>query len=124
MFALAMGRLSNRKGPVGRSSLLAVELAPRHSFYDRCNEILAEAEFDETVEMLCQPYYEDGGRLSIPRAGTSACCSSASSRAWSRSARSSGAVPTRYRCTAFCGWSRANACPTGLPSDWGCNGGW
>src|SRR3954447_16234652 len=66
MFALAMGRLSNRKGPVGRSSLLAVELAPRHSFYDRCNEILAEAEFDETVEMLCQPYYEDAGRLSIP----------------------------------------------------------
>jgi transposase len=82
MFALAMGRLSNRKGPVGRSSLLAVELAPRHSFYDRCilrpvhsttgafydrcNEILAEAEFDETVEMLCQPSYEDGGRLSVP----------------------------------------------------------
>jgi transposase len=66
MFALAMGRLSNRKGPVGRSSLLAVELAPRHSFYDRCNEILAEAEFDETVEMLCQPYYEDDGRLSVP----------------------------------------------------------
>src|SRR3954471_17826273 len=61
-----MGRLSNRKGPVGRGSLLAVELAPRHSFYDRCNEILAEAEFDETVEMLCQPYYEDDGRLSIP----------------------------------------------------------
>src|SRR3954453_22630434 len=66
MFALAMGRLSNRKGPVGRSSLLAVELAPRHSFYDRCNEILTEAEFDEAVEMLGQPSYEDGGRLSVP----------------------------------------------------------
>src|SRR3954449_1394311 len=63
-----MGRLSNRTGPVGRSSLLAVELAPRHAFYDRCNEILAEAEFDETVEMLCQPYYEDDGRLSVPPA--------------------------------------------------------
>src|SRR5947209_6127689 len=61
-----MGRLSNRKGPAGRGSLLAMKLAPRHSFYDRCNEILAEAEFDETVEMLCQPYYEDDGRLSIP----------------------------------------------------------
>src|SRR3954468_12726139 len=61
-----MGRLSNRTGPVGRSSLLAVELAPRHYFYDRCNEILAEAEFDETVEMLCQPYYEDDGRRSVP----------------------------------------------------------
>jgi transposase len=63
---LAMGRLSNRKGLGGRSSLLAVELAPRHYFYDRCNEILAEAEFDETVEMLCQPYYEDDGRRSVP----------------------------------------------------------
>src|SRR3954471_23826953 len=61
-----MGRLSNRKGPVGRGSLLAVELAPRHSFYDRCNEILAEVEFDEAVEMLCQPYCEDDGRLSVP----------------------------------------------------------
>ena len=61
-----MGRLSDRKGLGGRSSLLAVELAPRHYFYDRCNEILAEAEFDETVEMLCQPYYEDDGRRSVP----------------------------------------------------------
>src|SRR5689334_20904087 len=66
MSALAMGRLSNRKGPVGRGSVLAMKLAPRHSFYDRCNEILAEAEFDEAVEMLCQPYYEDDGRLSVP----------------------------------------------------------
>jgi hypothetical protein len=33
---------------------LAVALAPRHYFYDRCNEVLAEAEFDEAVEMLCQ----------------------------------------------------------------------
>src|SRR5690349_5912207 len=61
-----MGRLSNRTGPGGRSSLLAVELAPRHAFYDRCNEILAEAAFDETVEMLCRPCYEDDGRLSVP----------------------------------------------------------
>src|SRR3982751_5836934 len=61
-----MGRLSNRRGAVGRGSLLAMHLAPRHAFYDRCNEILAEAEFDETVEMLCQPYYEDDGRLSVP----------------------------------------------------------
>src|SRR3954467_10869339 len=68
MFALAMGRLSNRKGLVGRGSLLAMELAPRHYFYDRCNEILAKTEFDETVEMLCQPYYEDDSRLSVPPA--------------------------------------------------------
>ena len=52
---MAMGRLSNRRGGAARpSSQLAVALAPRHFFYDRCNEILAEAEFDATVEMLCQ----------------------------------------------------------------------
>src|SRR3954463_1087815 len=61
-----MGRLSNRRGTVGTGSVLALQLAPRHYFYDRCNEILAEAEFDETVEMLCQPYYEDDGRRSVP----------------------------------------------------------
>src|SRR3712207_6459642 len=64
---MAMGRLSNRRGGARPSSPLAGALAPRHFFYDRCNEILAEAEFDATVEMLCQPYYTDGiGRPSIP----------------------------------------------------------
>ena len=44
-----------------------MDLAPRHAFYDWCNEVLAEAEFDEAVEMLCQGYYKDGvGRPSIP----------------------------------------------------------
>jgi hypothetical protein len=38
-----MGRLSNRRGTVGTGSVLALQLAPRHYFYDRCNEILAEA---------------------------------------------------------------------------------
>ena len=64
---MALGRLSNRGKPSRLGSRLAVELAPRHSFYDWCNEILAEAEFDEVVEMLCQPYYSDGvGRPSVP----------------------------------------------------------
>jgi transposase len=64
---MAMGRLSNRRAGARPGSPLAVALAPRHFFYDRCNEILAEADFDETVEMLCQPYYTDGvGRPSIP----------------------------------------------------------
>src|ERR671917_131823 len=42
---MALGRLSNRGKPSRLGSRLAVELAPRHSFYDWCNEILAEAEF-------------------------------------------------------------------------------
>jgi transposase len=64
---MAMGRLSNRLKASGTGSRLAVDLAPRHAFYDWCNEVLAEAEFDEAVEMLCQPHYQDGvGRPSIP----------------------------------------------------------
>jgi hypothetical protein len=62
-----MGRLSNRLKASGTGSRLAVDLAPRHAIYDWCNEVLAEAEFDEAVEMLCQPHYQDGvGRPSIP----------------------------------------------------------
>src|SRR3954471_17861190 len=64
---MAMGRLSDRGKVAWSGSPLAVALAPRHYFYDRCNEVLAEAEFDEAVEMLCQPYYKEGvGRPSIP----------------------------------------------------------
>jgi transposase len=64
---MAMGRLSNRLKAPRTGSRLAVDLAPRHTFYDWCNEVLAEAEFDETVEMLCQVYDKDGvGRPSIP----------------------------------------------------------
>jgi transposase len=64
---MAMGRLSDRGKVAWSGSPLAVALAPRHYFYDRCNEVLAEAEFDEAVEMLCHPYYKDGvGRPSIP----------------------------------------------------------
>jgi transposase len=64
---MAMGRLSNRLKAPRIGSRLAVDLAPRHAFYDWCTEVLAEAEFDEAVEMLCQPYYKDGvGRPSIP----------------------------------------------------------
>src|SRR3954471_22626005 len=64
---MAMGWLSNRLKAAGTGSRLAVDVAPRHAFYDWCNQVLAEAEFDEVVEMLCQPYYQDGvGRPSIP----------------------------------------------------------
>jgi transposase len=42
-------------------------LSPGHPFYQKLNELLAEAGFDPYVEDLCQPYYADGkGRPSIP----------------------------------------------------------
>ena len=35
-------------------------------FYEKLNELLAEAGFDEWVESLCQPYYAKAGRPGIP----------------------------------------------------------
>jgi transposase len=41
--------------------------SPGHAFYDRLNELLAEASFDAFVEELCRPYYaEQIGRPSLP----------------------------------------------------------
>jgi transposase len=41
--------------------------APGHVFYVKLNKLLAEAEFDRSVEALCEPYYADGrGRPSLP----------------------------------------------------------
>jgi transposase len=41
--------------------------SPGHVFYDKLNQLLAEAEFDRSVEDLCREYYTDGtGRESIP----------------------------------------------------------
>ena len=40
---------------------------PGHPFYEKLNELLAEAEFDEFVEGLCRPHYaERRGRPGIP----------------------------------------------------------
>jgi transposase len=41
--------------------------SPGHPFYQKLNELLAEADFDRWVEKLCAPYYaEKMGRPSIP----------------------------------------------------------
>jgi transposase len=41
--------------------------SPGHVFYEKLNQLLAEAEFDRRVEELCAPYYaEDFGRPGIP----------------------------------------------------------
>lgn len=47
----------------------AVDLpqSPGHAFYDKLNQLLAQANFDAHVEGLCLPYYAEGlGRESIP----------------------------------------------------------
>ena len=38
---------------------------PRHVFYERLNELLAEARFDAWLEQLCRPHYSRQGRGSI-----------------------------------------------------------
>lgn len=40
--------------------------SPAHPFYAKLNGLLAEAGFDPFVEQLCEPYYKEGGRPSIP----------------------------------------------------------
>jgi transposase len=41
--------------------------SPGHVFYRKLNQVLAEAEFDSTVEGICNPYYHDYiGRPGIP----------------------------------------------------------
>ena len=41
--------------------------SPGHVFYEKLNQLLAEAHFDRHVEDLCQAFYADGfGRDSIP----------------------------------------------------------
>ena len=39
---------------------------PAHPFYAKLNAVLAQARFDAFVENLCEPYYKEGGRPSIP----------------------------------------------------------
>ena len=41
--------------------------SPGHVFYQKLNRVLADAEFDDFVEQLCEPYYADNvGRPGLP----------------------------------------------------------
>ena len=44
----------------------ALPKTPAHPFYSKLNCVLAEAQFDAFVEGLCEPFYKEGGRPSIP----------------------------------------------------------
>jgi transposase len=64
---MALGR--RRSSHQGELFLTSADLpqSPGHAFYDRLNELLAEAEFDRFVEDLCQPHYANqAGRPSLP----------------------------------------------------------
>jgi transposase len=64
---MALGR--RRSSHQGELFVTTADLpqSPGHAFYDRLNELLAEAGFDRFVEDLCRPYYaEQIGRPSLP----------------------------------------------------------
>jgi transposase len=64
---MALGR--RRTSQQGELFLTSADLpqSPGHAFYDRLNELLAEADFDRFVEDLCQPHYaKEVGRPSLP----------------------------------------------------------
>lgn len=64
---MALGR--RRSSHQGELFLTSADLpqSPGHAFYDRLNELLAEADFDRFVEGLCQPHYAHHiGRPSLP----------------------------------------------------------
>ncbi len=65
---MALGR---RKREQQQQALLvattSLPQSPGHPFYEKLNQLLGEAQFDEYVEGLCRPYYADGvGRPGIP----------------------------------------------------------
>ena len=62
---MGLGHQGERQGKL----FLAFDEIPRsrgHAFYDRLQHILRQFRFDAFVEKLCQPYYADKGRPSIP----------------------------------------------------------
>jgi transposase len=62
---MSMGRRGGQQAPmwVATSELSRSE---GHRFYEKLNELLAEAEFDRRVEQLCAPYFEADGKAGRP----------------------------------------------------------
>ena len=65
---MSMGR-RNATQPSMWITQSEIPRAPGHRFYEKLNELLREAKFDQTVEKLCAPYFDvdsKPGRRSIP----------------------------------------------------------
>lgn len=65
---MAMGRKAEKQKELWIPTQELME-APRHKFYEKLNELLAEIHFDERAEELCLPCYaqeEQRGRPSVP----------------------------------------------------------
>ena len=61
--------LGKRKDEQQGLWIATIELpkSPGHPFYQKLNQLLAEAQFDRWIEKRCEPYYAASlGRPSIP----------------------------------------------------------
>ena len=73
---MAMGKRKQRQ----EALFVMAEALPKsdgHPFYQKLNELLAEADFDRWVERRCRQYYateENGASPACRRACTFACC--------------------------------------------------
>src|SRR5579872_423064 len=63
---MALGRRNGERQAEFWVATQKLPTSPGHVFYEKLNELLAEAGFDEWVETLCQPYYANCGRPGIP----------------------------------------------------------
>lgn len=63
---MGMGKRSESRQQEFWVATEALAGAPRHVFYDRLNGLLAEAGFDRFVESICEEFYDESGRPSIP----------------------------------------------------------
>jgi hypothetical protein len=63
---MGMGRRAGERQQELWIATGALASVPKHIFYDKLNELLDEAGFDEFIEELCEPFYAPTGRDSIP----------------------------------------------------------
>ena len=101
---MAMGRRKQRQEAL---FITATELpkSAGHPFYQKLNQLLAEANFDKWIERRCQQYYapeEKRGQPSIPPGLYFRMLLVGYLRTWTASAASLGGAPTAYRCETSC----------------------
>ena len=63
---MALGRRTTERQQEFWVATQNLSQAPRHVFYETLNRLLAQADFDRRVEELCESYYAQGGRPSVP----------------------------------------------------------
>src|SRR6185312_10797874 len=62
---MALGRRNKQQQGEFWVAAQNLPVSPGHVFYEKLNGLLAEGQFDEWVEELCEPYYARIGRPGI-----------------------------------------------------------